>query len=233
MKTEQSSFSRFAQKPSGSAVQAGGRPNDYYNQARPEVAALVPSHCRRVLEIGCGCGEFGRLLRSRGHHVTGIELVPEMAERARVWLNCVRTADVEREGFPFAPGSFDCIVFADVLEHMIDPWRVLREAVEVLAGDGLVVASIPNVQNIDVLRRLFLGRWDYRERGILDIGHLRFFTLHSTRALFAQAGLTVVHVGRRYRRSWWRELLCLLTAGRARDWWTRQYLIVGHRIKKR
>lgn len=210
-------------------MQADGRPDYYYSQARPEVAELVPSRCRRVLEVGCGSGELGRLLRGRGHHVTGIELVPEMAERARRWLDCVVTADVERDGFPFPPASFDALVFADVLEHLIDPWRVLREAVEVLAEDGVVVASIPNVQNIDVLRRLLLGRWDYRERGILDFGHLRFFTLRSIRTLFAQAELAIGHVGHRYRRSWWREFLCLLTAGRARGWWTRQYLVVGRR----
>jgi SAM-dependent methyltransferase len=217
----------------GAAVQARGRSDNYYDQLRPEVAALVPPECRRVLEVGCAGGQLGRLLRQRGHHVTGIELVPEMAQRARRWLDRVVTADVERDGFPFAPASFDALVFADVLEHLVDPWRVLREAVELLSDDGMVVASIPNVQNIDVLRRLFVGRWDYRERGILDFGHLRFFTLNSIRALFAQADLTVVHVGYRYRRSWWRELLCLLTAGRARALWTRQYLIVGRRAGRR
>jgi SAM-dependent methyltransferase len=216
----------------GAAVQAGGRPAYYYEQARPEVAALVPPECRRVLEVGCGVGELGRLLRSRGHHVTGIELVPEMAERARLRLDHVETADVETDGFPFPPASFDAIIFADVLEHLIDPWRVLREAVGVLADGGVVVASIPNVQNIDVLCRLFRGRWDYRERGILDRGHLRFFTLRTIRSLFVQAGLTLEHVGHRYRRRWWRELLCLLTAGRARALWTRQYLVVGRRYDR-
>jgi SAM-dependent methyltransferase len=215
-------------------VQAiGGRPDDYYNQARPDVAALVPPRCRRVLEVGCGCGELGRLLRGRGHHVTGIELVPEAAEHARRWLDCVVTADVEQDGFPFPPASFDALVFADVLEHLVDPWRVLRQAVDVLAEGGVVVASIPNVQNIDVLRRLLCGRWDYRERGILDIGHLRFFTLHSIHTLFAQADLEIVHIGHRYRRSWWRELMCLTTAGWARRLWTRQYLIMGRRPTKR
>jgi SAM-dependent methyltransferase len=214
---------------SGAAVQAGGRPAYYYEQARPKVAALVPPACRRVLEVGCGCGELGRLLRSHGHHVTGIELVPEMAEQARRWLDRVLTADVETDGFPFPPNSFDAIIFADVLEHLIDPWRVLREAADVLTKSGVVVASIPNVQNIDVLRRLLRGRWEYRERGILDRGHLRFFTLHTIRDLFAQAGLTLGHVGHRYRRNWWRELLCFLTAGRARALWTRQYLVVGRK----
>jgi SAM-dependent methyltransferase len=214
---------------SGAMVQAGGRPNFYYEQARPEVAALVPPECRRVLEVGCAGGELGRLLQAGGHRVTGIELVPEMAERARRWLDRVVTADVETDGFRFPTESFDAIVFADVLEHLIDPWRVLREAVGVLADGGVVVASIPNLQNIDVLRRLLRGRWEYRERGITDFGHLRFFTLHTIRCLFAQASLTMEHVGHRYRRSWWRELLCLLSAGRARAFWTRQYLVVGRK----
>lgn len=214
---------------SGAAVQASGRPDFYYAQARPEVAALIPPECRRVLEVGCGGGELGRSLRARGHRVTGIELVPEMAERARRWLHHVETADVELDGFPFPPHSFDAIVFADVLEHLIDPWRVLREAVDVLTEDGAIVASIPNVQNLDVLRRLLRGRWDYRERGILDRGHLRFFTLHTLHALFAQAGLTLEHVGHVYRRNWWREMLCFLSAGRARAFWTRQYLIVARK----
>src|SRR5215472_1444731 len=109
---------------SGSAVQADGRPAFYYEQARPDVAALVPPDCRRVLEVGCAGGAMGRLLRSRGHHVTGIELVPEMAEKARRWLDCVLTADIETDGFPFPPDSFDAVIFADVFEHLIDPWRV-------------------------------------------------------------------------------------------------------------
>lgn len=218
--------------PSGAAVQAGGRSTSYYEQARPEVAALVPPQCHRVLEVGCASGQLGRLLRQRGHHVTGIELVPEMAELARCRLDAVVTADVERDGFPFPLASFDALIFADVLEHLVDPWRVLREAVEVLADGGVVVASIPNVQNIDVIGRLLRGRWDYRERGILDRGHLRFFTLHGIRALFAQAGLTVDDVGYRYRRSRWRELLSFLTAGYARSFWTRQYLVVGRRCER-
>jgi SAM-dependent methyltransferase len=132
---------------------------------------LVDPSCRRVLEVGCGEGHLGALLQARGHRVVGLELVPEVAERARTRLSEVLTADVEVAGFPFPPQAFDAILFPDVLEHLVDPWRVLREAAVVLRDDGVVVASIPNVQNIDVIRRLLQGRWDYRERGILDRGH--------------------------------------------------------------
>lgn len=213
---------------SGAAVQAGDRPLSYYVQPRPEVAALVPTHCYRVLDVGCGTGQLGRQLKERGHHVTGIELVPEAAAEARRWLDRVETADVEA-GLPFAPASFDAILFADLLEHLVDPWRLLREAAGLLVPRGVVVASIPNLQNLDVLRRLVRGRWDYRERGITDRGHLRFFTLQTIRGLFRQAGLTITHVGHRYRGSFFREAVCLVTGGRARAFFTRQYLIVGQR----
>ncbi len=212
---------------SGAAVQATGRRAGYYDQARPEVAALVPEHCRRVLDVGCAGGELGRLLKAKGHHVTGIELVPAAAVRARRWLDHVESTDVETTGFPFAPESFDAIVFADVLEHLLDPWRVLREAVPVLASGGCVIASIPNLQNFSVLRRLVFGRWKYRERGITEFGHLRFFTLQTIRHLFAQAGLEVTDVGHRFRRTWFRSLACVLTAGWAKAYLARQYLVVG------
>jgi O-antigen biosynthesis protein len=214
----------------GAAVQAGNRPSSYYIQARPEVAALVPPHCRRVLDVGCGSGHLGQLLKERGHHVTGIELVPEAADEARHCLDSVVTADVET-GLPFAAGSFDAVIFADLLEHLVDPWRMLREAAALLSPDGVVVASVPNVQNLDVLRRLVRGRWDYRERGILDRGHLRFFTLETIRDLFSQADLSLTHIGHRYRRSLFRETMCFLTAGRARGYFTRQYLLVGKRTQ--
>jgi SAM-dependent methyltransferase len=215
---------------SGAATQAGNRPANYYDQERPEVAALVPPECRRALEVGCGAGGLGRLLKARGHHVTGIELIPEAAEVARGLLDVVLTADVEVDGLPFPPQSFDAVIFADVLEHLVDPWRALRQASEVLAPGGVVVASVPNLQNADVLWRLVRGRWEYRERGITDIGHLRFFTLHTIRGLFRQAGLELVHVGHRYRSSIWRTFLCWVTGGAARAFLTRQYLVVGRKV---
>ncbi len=212
----------------GSCVQAGGRPAGYYEGSRPEVAAVVPSECRRVLEIGCGTGQLGRLLREHGHHVTGVELVPSVAEQARECLDRVEVADVEL-GLPFAPVSFDAIVFADVLEHLLDPWRVLRETAELLTPGGCVIASIPNLQHHRVLRGLMRGRWEYRDRGITDRGHLRFFTLHTVRGLFASAGLELVHVDRLYKRTRRRALLSFLTGGWARGFFTSQYLVVGRK----
>ncbi len=212
---------------SGAAAQRVPRRLEYYAQARPEVADLVPAECRRVLDVGCAAGRLGGLLRSRGHHVTGIELIPDAAEQAWLCLDDVHVGDIEADGFPFVRESFDAVLFADVLEHLIDPWRVLRESAELLAPGGRIIASVPNLQNLDVLRRLVRGRWQYRERGITDFGHLRFFTLHTIRHLFKQAGLRLIHVGYQYRRTWLRALACVFTAGAARPYLARQYLLVA------
>jgi SAM-dependent methyltransferase len=212
---------------SGAAIQAGSRPREYYDQPRPDVAELVPVECAHVLEIGCGSGQLGRLLRQRGHRVTGVELVPEAAEQARRHLDAVVCADIETDELDLPPGSFQALILADVLEHLVDPWEALARLVPLLAPGGVVVASLPNVQNVDVIWRLIRGRWDYRERGLLDVGHLRFFTLASILGLFHGAGLRVETIRCRYRRTWWRELLGTLTLGRARAFFTRQYLVVG------
>jgi hypothetical protein len=105
----------------------------------------------------------------------------------------------------------------------------LKNAASLLTSNGCVVASIPNLQNWDVLKRLAFGRWQYRDRGITDFGHLRFFVLQTIRGLFAEAGLTITHVGYHYRPSWRRTIACLLTAGYARSYLARQYLIVGEK----
>jgi 2-polyprenyl-3-methyl-5-hydroxy-6-metoxy-1,4-benzoquinol methylase len=214
---------------SGAAVQTGNRRSGYYDQARPELAALVPATSRRVLDVGCGTGALGRLLKARGHYVAGVELHSEAAAEARKQLDEVITADVETARLPFASGAFDAIVLADILEHLVDPWRVLRQLVEVLPQDGLVVASIPNLQNWDVLRRLAVGRWEYRERGITDVGHLRFFTLQTIHQLFGQAGLAIIHTGFRYRDTTPRRLASWLTGGVARHYLARQYIVVGQK----
>lgn len=214
---------------SGAAVQAIARRKDYYATARPEVAVLVPAECRRVLDVGCASGELGRSLQQCGHLVSGIELVPAAAAEARQHLQQVEVADIEADGFPFSPGSFDAIIFADVLEHLIDPWRVLREATALLSPGGRAIISVPNLQNWGVLRGLLRGNWKYRERGILDFGHLRFFTRQTIEQLVADAGLVVERIGFHYRPSWFRSLLSRLTFGRIRSYLGRQILVVARK----
>lgn len=151
-------------------------PPGYYEHARPDVQAMVPIHARIVLDVGCGAGRLGAALRSAGRRVIGIELDPAQAARARACLDEVLVGDVETMALPFRPGTFDCIVCADVLEHLRNPWQFLARCRALLKPDGALVVSIPNIQFIGVLGELAQGRFTYRPAGILDRTHLRFFT---------------------------------------------------------
>lgn len=126
--------------------------------------------------------------------IHGIELVPDVAAAAAEVLDHVHTGDAERviDQLVQQHAQFDLVIVADVLEHMTDPWRVVRQARELLSNEGFIVASIPNVRHISIIAGLFLkGRWDYADAGILDRTHLRFFTRTSIRDMFQDSGFTI------------------------------------------
>ncbi|MBD3176430.1 MAG: glycosyltransferase, partial [Armatimonadia bacterium] len=91
-------------------------------------------------------------------------------------------------------GKFDCIILGDVLEHLEDPWTVLADLVSQLDDGGTVVASIPNARSWDVLEALGVGRWEYRDAGVMDRGHLRYFTVEDAAECLRRAGLHIAEV---------------------------------------
>jgi 2-polyprenyl-3-methyl-5-hydroxy-6-metoxy-1,4-benzoquinol methylase len=210
-------------------VQGTNRPANYYDNHRADIAALVPEQARRVLDVGCGAGRLGELLRKRGHEVTGVELIPAIADEAAGRLDSVVCGDIEADDLPWPVESFNAIIAADVLEHLTDPWFVVRRLTRLLIPGGWLIASIPNIQNWRIIRGLLHGRWTYRNRGILDHGHLRFFTRDGITQLFAQAPLEVIRCNAVYRRTLFRRLLCTLSAGRCEPFMARSYHIVGRK----
>jgi len=164
----------------------------YYHHARTEVLELVPPSAHRILDVGCGEGTLGASIRARqSAEVHGVELVPSAAVRARHQLDKVWNSSVE-QALPTLPaGYYDCIVAADVLEHLVDPWAVLTALKSKLAPGGSIVSSIPNIQNWGILADLIRGKWEYQNEGILDRTHMRFFTRKSVEELFWTAGLSI------------------------------------------
>ncbi len=147
---------------------------------------LIGDDARSVLDIGCGQGELAFLAKQRGHHVVGIDMHPPQFD-----LDEFIAADIS-QGLPLKPErKFDTIVLADVLEHVPDPLKLLSEASNHLAPDGRILVSLPNAVHWSVRAIIGSGRFDYTNQGILDRGHLRFFTLASAKRLFADAGLRV------------------------------------------
>jgi SAM-dependent methyltransferase len=154
--------------------------------------SFIPSAARSVLDVGCSRGRFGALLRNAdpGRNLVGIEPDPEAVKEAAHNYDEV-ICGLFPEDMP-AGSTFDCIVFNDVIEHVVDPWTLLRKAERHLTPGGRIVASIPNIRYYIVVRDLLLrGRWEYADWGILDRTHLRFFTRESINRLFPECGYII------------------------------------------
>ena len=168
------------------------------NSSQSEIARLVRSYCSpgaRVLDVGCAAGDLGEALTTLGYVVTGIEADPEAASVASGRLHDVQLADVQAVPIPqIVRGTFDAVLFGDVLEHLSNPEEVLRSARDVLSDGGVLVASIPNIAHGSVRLALLQGHWDYTDEGLLDRTHVHFFTLASSTALFRKVGLSVIEV---------------------------------------
>jgi 2-polyprenyl-3-methyl-5-hydroxy-6-metoxy-1,4-benzoquinol methylase len=213
------------------------KPQFYYAQARTEMVPYIPANCRRLLDVGCGGGDFAALIRQqRGVEVWGVEPVGKAAAEAAKLLNVVRHGEFRPElGLPAA--HFDCVVFNDVLEHLIEPSEALVYARTLLTPKGVVVASIPNIRHFRTFWEIAVrGEWQYRDLGILDRTHLRFFTKKSIPTLFAASGFDIqrleglnpfcsTHGGARWS---YFKIINILTAGRISDMKYLQFAVVAN-----
>jgi SAM-dependent methyltransferase len=130
-------------------------------------------------------------------YAAAVELSPIAANSACRIFDDVEATDVSCAQFRFQTNQFDLIIALDVLEHLADPWSVLKRLRELLAPDGVLIVSIPNVAHYRVSWRLFfLGEWEYRDEGLLDRTHLRFFTRKTAVELLTSSGFLVTAVGR-------------------------------------
>lgn len=147
----------------------------------------------RILDVGAADGYLGAILKRDGHDLVGVEGDPRLAEQARPHYRTIHCADLEKFDFPYR-SEFDYVLLADVLEHLRDPAAVLRRVLPCLKPGGELIISLPNVAHLFVRLSLLLGRFDYSDRGILDRGHLRFFTLAAIRRLMEQVSCRIVEL---------------------------------------
>ena len=167
-----------------------------YESERGEIVARVPEDARRVLDLGCSTGWLAAALKARGDvEVIGIERDPAYAAEART--RCDRVIEGDVEAVPSDLGRFDCLVAADVLEHLVDPWSALDAYAAMLDSGCRAIVSLPNVAHWTTYARLARGRWPRLPEGIHDATHLRWFTLRDAIELCEGAGLQVEHVERR------------------------------------
>ena len=199
----------------------------YFGTPRREMLPFIPEGITSVLEIGCGTGAFGALVKQqRRCRYTGVELMEQAAELARTRLDEVVVANIEHTNLPFEYGSFDCLVCNDVLEHLVDPWQSLKDLTKFLSPGGYIISSLPNVRFSEVVKDLVIRkRWEYKSEGVLDRTHLRFFTEKSIESLMKSAGLNVLELRgiNPIQYAWRLKLLNILLFGQLDDMRYPQY----------
>lgn len=199
---------------------------------RDRFLSLVPVDARRILDVGCADGGLSATLRQKGTEIVGLEKNEDSCEKARARLSRVFLADIEKFDLPYPNKYFDCILYADILEHLVEPLALLKKHRDYLSADGCVVASIPNIRYYKAIFRLAIGGvWDYPDGGILDESHLRFFTLTNIKELFAGAGYEIVDIGRNIVAARGFRVLNFLLFGRLNDFLTYQYYIKARKSK--
>ncbi len=167
---------------------------EYYLQGRPEMLKFIRPDVHFVLDVGCSAGAFGSLLKKeRNCEVWGVEPSDSASEAASVLDKVFH--DYFHPGLDMEGRQFDAIVFNDVLEHLANPWEILKYSRTLLKPGGYIVASIPNIQCYQALRNLvWKGEWTYTDSGILDKTHLRFFTRKSIIRLFEEMNFEIVEM---------------------------------------
>lgn len=171
---------------------------DLNAQTAPAYVVHLVGSSKRVLEVGCGPGSITKLMAEYGHcRVTALELDPEAITKVAPYCEAIMQADLNSSEWPClldGVEAFDVVVAADVLEHLYDPWTTLRQMIPLINSHGYLVISLPHVGHAAVVSCLINGNFEYRDWGLLDRTHIRFFGLKNIEELFAQADLKIIEV---------------------------------------
>lgn len=168
----------------------------YFTGKRPEMLQFIPKEAKKVLEIGCSDGSFGTTVKNEKQaEVWGIELDEKAGAVAKTRLDKVFIGNLEDNFTSLPEKYFDCIIFNDVLEHLMDPWAVLKTMKRFLTENGQLIASIPNFCFwANLVQIVMKGDWQYESSGILDYTHIRFFTKKSINRMFLEAGFDNISI---------------------------------------
>src|SRR4029077_19068128 len=169
----------------------------YFATARSEILPFLPAKVSRILDLGCGTGATVALVKKERAvaWAGGRQLDAAAAEEARAHCDKVFVGDAATQGFEreIAPASLDLVLCLDVLEHLADPWATVRRLSPLLAPSGRLILSVPNIRTRKLLWRLpSKGDFRYRDAGVLDRTHLRFFVRDTAIELATCGGLALV-----------------------------------------
>jgi len=147
-----------------------------------------------ILDVGCATGYLGASAKKNGNSVYGIEISEIAIEKAREVLDGVVEGNIEEMEIPYPEEYFDIIICSDVLEHLFDPQEVLLKLRRHLKKSGKLMISVPNVAHYSIRWMLMKGNWEYKAFGLMDYGHLRFFTKKTMSHLLEASGYRIKEI---------------------------------------
>jgi 2-polyprenyl-3-methyl-5-hydroxy-6-metoxy-1,4-benzoquinol methylase len=197
------------------------------------IGRLAPDRNRAILEIGCAKGATGAYAKSEGKCglYVGVELFPAAASVAASRIDRVYTANIESFDPPEPPESFDVLIAGEVLEHLVDPWAVLRRLRTYLRPSGVIMASSPNVSHYSVIGMLLKGDWSLADSGRMDRTHLRWFTPRSYADMFQSCGFEVLSTEPLRQPGPRAKLIAKLSGGRLEHLFVSQIVVVGKKTE--
>ncbi len=171
---------------SKTASETAKKTTKYFDSQREDMLKYIPRNTKTSIEFGCGTGGFSALVKTRFKaEAWAVEINEEIARKAAEKLDKVIIGDAIESLGEIPNHFFDCVILFDILEHLYDPMSFLRILKTKLSDHGVVVASIPNIRYYRTFKQLVIhGNWDYKDQGILDRTHLRFFTRKSIVKMF-------------------------------------------------
>jgi 2-polyprenyl-3-methyl-5-hydroxy-6-metoxy-1,4-benzoquinol methylase len=214
------------------------KPIQYFSNVRHDLISLIPaSGVERVLEIGAGGGDTILNLKQTGRakEVTGIELMQiENSNQRNPIIDHFFFGNIEIDNFDLPKNHFDVIICGDVLEHLLDPWSVVKQLSELLRPMGRLIISCPNIRHFSGFIEIFVkGRFPYKDQGLFDKTHFRFFCKSNLIELAQSGGLRLSNSTPLFKlaRSGRSYYINMITLGLFEELLSLQYAVVVEKIQ--
>jgi O-antigen biosynthesis protein len=164
-----------------------------YTDLNTRVLKVIPMNAT-ILDVGCATGSLGRAIKKykKPKLLIGIDSDKPALKIASHYYDEVYELDVDGK-ITLHNKHFDCIILADIMEHLKDPETLLRSLKSYLKPRGIMVISVPNILFIINRVNILIGRFEYTDKGIMDRTHLRFFTCRSLRKMLSDNDFEILN----------------------------------------
>lgn len=145
---------------------------------------------KRVLDVGCARGYVGSRIKAMGNYVVGVDISESAIREASKVLDKTYIFDLE-DHWPDFENKFDLAILPEILEHVFDPVEILQKVYSVLDSSGEIIITTPNLLLWTSRIKIMFGKFEYTDQGLMDFGHIRFFTCKYLNKVLKDSGFKI------------------------------------------